>query len=139
MIKWTIFKISFGQKKFKSIVTSFKILQFATGVSERSVCCCCCCCWCWCCCFDAAASDALVEVYRRKKFEAIEAAVEVAGSGVELTIVDPARLVRWPLTEVPGVGEVVVRLEFCNKEDLTYLIIFTLRLLNHYVLRQKWT
>jgi uncharacterized protein YlxW (UPF0749 family) len=44
--------------------------------------------------------------------EAIEAAVEVAGSGVELTIVDPARLVRWPLTEVPGVGEVVVRLEF---------------------------
>jgi len=53
-----------------------------------------------------------VEVYRRKKFEAIEAAVEVAGSGVELTIVDPARLVRWPLTEVPGVGEVVVRLEF---------------------------
>jgi hypothetical protein len=34
-----------------------------------------------------------------------------AGSGVELTTV-PAKLILWPLVELPGAGELVVRLTF---------------------------
>ena len=82
-------------------LTSF--FQFEFGVSDSSICCCCCCCF--------APSWELVEVYRRKKFEAIDAAVEAPdvcpiddGNGVELKMGPaPAKLIRWPFTGLPGV------------------------------------
>jgi hypothetical protein len=62
-------------------LTSFEILHEATGVSVRSVCC------------FVVVGVSEMDVYRRKKLVAIDVAVDV-GSGVELTMEPPARLMR---------------------------------------------